>query len=83
MAVNLAMVIEEQGRKASWIAMKLGVSGSTITLWAQGKREIPPKRVKQLAELLGVSEAAILGTPLPVSQAEAPAKTRRRHQGAA
>ena len=57
MAVNLAMVIEEQGRKASWIAMKLGVSGSTITLWAQGKREIPPKRVKQLAELLGVVAA--------------------------
>ena len=91
--MGLAGIIEEQGRKPSWIARKLGVSPSTVTLWHQGKREIPAARVKQLAELLGVSQEAVRGEPLagpgapkaapPVSEAPAPARARPRAKGAA
>lgn len=55
----LGKVLDEQGRKNGWIAEKLGVSPATVTLWRQGKREIPERRVHELAELLGVPEDAI------------------------
>ena len=53
----LAEVVEEQGRRVSWIAAQLDppVSTSTVSRWCNGEREVPTSRLEQLAELLGVS----------------------------
>lgn len=58
-STGLARILDEQGRRRMWVARKLGVDPTTVTLWCQGKREIPPARVVELAELLGVSPAEI------------------------
>lgn len=60
---GLRELIDQQGRKAVWIAARLAppVDPSTITRWASGERVIPDERVSQLAELLGVSEDEIRG----------------------
>lgn len=40
--------------------MSLRVSQGTVTRWCSGERPIPPARVTELAELLGVHEAEIV-----------------------
>ncbi|MFA5569690.1 MAG: helix-turn-helix transcriptional regulator [Trueperaceae bacterium] len=62
---GLGSVVRSQGRRLDWIALSLDppVSQSTVTRWCSGERAIPPLRVKQLAELLGVSEREITSTP--------------------
>ena len=53
---GLARVIHDQGRKAIWVAERLGVSHTTVTRWSRGEWPIPSARVAQLATLLGVTE---------------------------
>lgn len=75
----LADVLKEQGRRPSWVAEKLGVKRATVTLWSQGKREIPDRRVEELARLLGVPEDSIRGegdSPTSAHNEQAPAPAR-------
>ena len=58
--VKLAVVLDTQGRRREWVATRLGVSQSTVSLWCSGKRAIPPARVRELADLLGVHEEDIV-----------------------
>ena len=50
---TLAEVLEEQGRKKSWLAAKLACENSTITRWLQ-TNEIPLIKRKRIEEVLGV-----------------------------
>lgn len=54
LATNLERVIEEQGRQKKWIADKVGVAPSMITMYAKRQRMVPPDRAERIAELLGV-----------------------------
>ena len=57
---------QRAGIKQADVARRLGVDPSVPSLWEQGKRRVPPKRLRPLAELLGVSVAELLGTePAP------------------
>ena len=57
----LGEVITEQGRRTGWIATSLKVDRTTVHRWITGERPIPPGRVTELAELLGVTEDEITG----------------------
>lgn len=50
----LAVVLEEQGRRLSWLADRLGVDSSTVSRWRSGDRAIPRGRIPELARVLGV-----------------------------
>lgn len=54
----LARAVDEQGRRQAWIAERMGVSESTVSLWLAGKRELPEARRLEMAALLGVAEEA-------------------------
>jgi len=54
LATNLEQVIREQGRQRKWIAQRLGVHPSTVTMYAKRQRQVPPDRAERIAELLGV-----------------------------
>lgn len=58
--VKFGLLIEAQGRRKDWVASRIGVSQATVTRWCSGERVIPPARVKELADLLGVHEDDIL-----------------------
>ena len=73
--MTLKNILDEQGRRNGWVAARLGVSPATVTLWCQGKREIPDHRVRQLAQLLGVPEESIRG-----ELQDAPSITERQRQ---
>jgi len=73
----LADVLREQGRRPSWVAEKLGVSPATVTLWSQGKRDIPARRVRELAALLGVDELQV-GSGVTDAQDIAPSARQRQ-----
>ncbi len=51
---NLKQVIDETGRKKGWVAEKMGVSNSLVSLWISGNRRVLQKYRKRLAEVLGV-----------------------------
>ncbi len=51
----LAAVLDEQGRRLSWLADRLEVDSSTVSRWRSGDRAIPPARIVQLARVLGVA----------------------------
>ena len=53
---NLAKIMKEQGRKRAWLAAAVGVTGATITNWANG-RTIP-------SYLHAVAVARILEEPV-------------------
>lgn len=57
---KLERLIDEQSRKPAKLAQRLGVSRGTFSRWCSGERVIPPARVKELADLLGVHEDDIL-----------------------
>jgi DNA-binding transcriptional regulator YdaS (Cro superfamily) len=57
---KLALVVRSQGRRKDWIATRIGVSQATVTRWCNGERGIPPARVRELADLLGVHEEDIV-----------------------
>lgn len=52
-AKTLAEVLEEQGRKKSWLAEQMACENSTITRWLQ-TNEIPAIKRKRIEEVLGV-----------------------------
>ena len=50
---TLSEVLEDQGRKKSWLAGVMACENSTITRWVQ-TNEIPAIKLKRLEEVLGV-----------------------------
>lgn len=58
-STRFGLLIEAQGRRKDWIASNLGVSQGTVSRWCSGERVIPPARVRELADLLGVHEEDI------------------------
>jgi len=61
----LGAVLDAQGRRLVWVAGQLGVDSSTISRWRSGDRPIPERRRAQLAAILGVDAADLLGAPSP------------------
>ena len=55
----LGRLVRAQGRRAEWIAQRLGVHRGTAYAWCNGREPLPPGRILQLAELLGVKPAAL------------------------
>jgi transcriptional regulator with XRE-family HTH domain len=57
----LEQVLIAQGRRRRWVAQQLDppVDVSTVHRWLNGERPLPAARLKQLAKLLGVDEAAL------------------------
>ena len=49
-----------QGRTRVWLAERLHVTHSAVYRWCSGERVIPPARVRELADLLGVHEEDIV-----------------------
>jgi len=60
MNTKLDRIRHSQGRSRVWMAERLGVTHSAVYRWCSGERVIPPGRVKELADLLGVHEEDIL-----------------------
>ena len=54
---KLWQVLDEQGRRQTWLALRIGVKRSTLTQWK--RRGTPVRRViaLQIAEALGMSLA--------------------------
>ena len=57
---KLGCLLREQGRRLDWVAGRLGVTYSAVYRWCSGQRVIPPARVRELADLLGVHEEDIV-----------------------
>ena len=57
--MTLHDLIEASGLKRTFIAQQLGVDGSRVTRWAQGKRTLPPEYIRPLAKLLHLREAEL------------------------
>lgn len=55
----LARTLEAQGRRASWVATRLGVHRNTMSRWVNGREPIPSARVAQLARLLDVDPSEV------------------------
>jgi hypothetical protein len=51
---NLAAVLEEQGRKQSWLAERLRISKSLLCLIIGGAKTVDRARGQQIADALGV-----------------------------
>jgi transcriptional regulator with XRE-family HTH domain len=57
---------QRAGIKQADVARRLGVDPSVPSLWEQGKRPVPSRRIGPLADVLGISVAELLGTdPVP------------------
>jgi transcriptional regulator with XRE-family HTH domain len=52
---------EERGLTRREIAIRLDVAESTVERWETAKRRIPDERKLELAEMLGVSPAELMG----------------------
>ncbi|HET6447606.1 MAG TPA: helix-turn-helix transcriptional regulator [Conexibacter sp.] len=50
----LAAILDETGRKQTWLAERLNLHPSSVSRWALGKRPIPRRYVQAIAEALGV-----------------------------
>jgi transcriptional regulator with XRE-family HTH domain len=57
----LAAVLDEQGRRLSWLADRLQVDSSTVSRWRSGERAIPIGRIPQLARVLDVASEDLVG----------------------
>ena len=53
--------IIRSGLKQHWIAQRLKISDSLLSLYASGKRKCPPEKTAQLAVLLNVDIEEIVG----------------------
>ena len=51
---NLGRIIKEKGLRKDWVAKRMDVSSSLVTLWIKGDRRITPPYREKLARLLGV-----------------------------
>jgi transcriptional regulator with XRE-family HTH domain len=52
---------EERNLTRREVALRLGVTESTIVRWESRKRRIPDERKLELAELLGVTPSQLMG----------------------
>lgn len=66
-AVNLDAILRRQGRKRVWLALRLGVTRSTVSRWLHGRVPFPVARVPELAEALGYARWEDLADDLQVS----------------
>jgi transcriptional regulator with XRE-family HTH domain len=53
-ATHLGEVLEEQGRKRSWLAERAGVTGSYVTMIVSGERTVDQVLGERIAALLDV-----------------------------
>lgn len=60
MNTKFGRLLKSQGRRRDWVAQNLGVTYSAVYRWCSGERVIPPARVRELADLLGVHEEDIV-----------------------
>ena len=59
MGTKFGRVMQEQGRRGTWMAEQTGVSPTFVTLVAQGKRKAPADFRRRAADALGVSEVEL------------------------
>lgn len=57
---KFARLLKSQGRQRIWVSQELKVDHGTVSRWCSGERVIPPARVRELADLLGVHEEDIV-----------------------
>jgi len=58
--IFLKEVLAEKGIKQKFIAEKLGVSDSTVSLWVKGKAQPTISNLKKLAEILSVDVTLLI-----------------------
>ena len=58
--IYLKEILEEKGIKQKFIADKLGVSVSSVSLWVMGKTQPTIPNLKKLAEVLNVDVSLII-----------------------
>jgi transcriptional regulator with XRE-family HTH domain len=59
-ALYLKEVLKEKGIKQTYIAEKLGLSNSAISLWVKGKAHPNLANLKKLAEILAVDVTLLI-----------------------
>lgn len=57
---NLKYWLKQEGRKAVWVAEKIGVSKSAVTRWTNGSHLPRQDQLVKLADLIGVHWALLL-----------------------
>ncbi len=58
--IYLKEILEERGIKQKFIADKLGVSVSSVSLWVVGKTQPTISNLKKIAEVLNVDVSLII-----------------------
>lgn len=61
----IEQIIEEQGRRRNWLAQRLGVSPSMVTLLLKGERRWTAEYRRAAAEALQIPEAILFADLLP------------------
>lgn len=56
----LKELLREQGMTQEELARRLGVAPSTVSMWISGERQVPVRRLKEIARILGKSERELL-----------------------
>lgn len=58
--IYLKEILAEKGIKQTFIADKLGVSNTTVSLWVLGRTEPTLTNLKKLSEVLGVDVSILI-----------------------
>lgn len=66
---------EAAGLSQSELGRRLGVSYAAVQQWESGASRPRPQRIKELAQVLGVSQAVLLGLESEVASAAAPMRS--------
>ena len=77
----LARTLQAQGRRASWVAARLGVHRNTMSRWVNGREPIPRARIAQLAHLLDERSKTPNLQVRPSGEVARPCRRRRRAHG--
>ena len=56
---RLGAVMAAKGARIGWVAAELGVHRNAVSRWVNGREQLPPARVEQLAALLDVPAEAL------------------------
>lgn len=56
----LRELLRERGMSQEELARRLGVSPSTVSMWLSGERQIPLRRLREIARVFGKSEQEVL-----------------------
>ena len=67
---RLDQILDLEGRKQTWLAIKIGVSRQLISDFVNGKH-MPEDRAAAIAEALGREVDDVVGPPLPMEEAQA------------